>query len=67
MKEFDFGFDFGTTKTLISDDSQLAWADVQARDEEGKTALMKVAELGDVQAIHNLVEREADVNAKDNH
>ncbi len=47
------------------DRSQLAWADVKARDEKGKTALMKAAELGDVKAINKLVERGAYVNARD--
>ncbi len=41
--------------------------DVNARDNEGRTALMKAAELGEVESINKLVKRGADVNARDNY
>ena len=56
----------GAALLAYEDGSQLAWEDVKARDEEGKTALMKVAELGDIEAVNKLVVRGAEVNAKNN-
>ena len=55
----------GTALLAHEDGNQLAMADVKARDAEGKTALMKAAELGKAQVINKLVERGADMNARD--
>ncbi len=41
-------------------------ADVNARDQDGRTALMSIAGLGDTGLITLLVEHGADVNARDN-